>query len=126
MQLLSVGQMTEADRLAVAGGTESFTLMCHAGKAVAEAAEALAPQGDILVVAGRGNNGGDGFVAAAELAARGRNVSVTLLCKPDSLKGDAALAAQQWKGELLPFTPASIGRPGLVVDAIFGAGPDRP
>lgn len=126
MELLSVGQMTEADRLAVAGGAESFTLMRHAGKAVAEAAEALAPQGDILVVAGRGNNGGDGFIAAAELAARGRNVSVTLLCKPETLKGDAARAAKEWRGALLPFTPSSIGRPSLIVDAIFGAGLDRP
>jgi len=38
------------------------------------------------VVAGRGNNGGDGFVAAAELEARGREVSVILLCERDSLR----------------------------------------
>jgi NAD(P)H-hydrate repair Nnr-like enzyme with NAD(P)H-hydrate epimerase domain len=50
----------------------------------------LVEQGPILVVAGRGNNGGDGFVAAAELAARGREVSVILLCERDSLQGDAA------------------------------------
>ena len=42
------------------------------------------------MIAGRGNNGGDGFVAAAELAARGREVSVILLCERDSLQGDAA------------------------------------
>ena len=51
----------------------------------------LVEEGPILVVAGRGNNGGDGFVAAAELAARGREVSVILLCERDSLQGDAAL-----------------------------------
>ena len=50
----------------------------------------LVEEGPIVVVAGPGNNGGDGFVAAAELAARGREVSVILLCERDSLKGDAA------------------------------------
>ena len=56
----------------------------------------LAEEGPIVVVAGRGNNGGDGFVAAAELAARGREVSVILLCERDSLQGDAASAARGW------------------------------
>ena len=65
--------------------------MLSAGQAVAEAAMDLVEEGPILVVAGRGNNGGDGFVAAAELAARGREVSVILLCERDSLQGDAAL-----------------------------------
>ena len=72
-------------------GTPGFALMLSAGQAVAEAAMDLAEEGPILVVAGRGNNGGDGFVAAAELAARGREVSVILLCERDSLQGDAAL-----------------------------------
>ncbi|MBY0383391.1 MAG: NAD(P)H-hydrate dehydratase [Xanthobacteraceae bacterium] len=126
MQLLNVEQMTAADRLTIEGGTPGFALMQRAGEAVAEAAERLAPHGDILVVAGRGNNGGDGFVAATVLAGRGRKVAVALLCKPDSLKGDAACAAGEWKGSLLPFTPGAIGKPALIIDAIFGAGLDRP
>jgi len=126
MQLLNVEQMKEADRLTIEGGTPGFTLMRRAGEAVAEAAERLAPAGDILVVAGRGNNGGDGFIAAATLAARGRKVAVALLCKPDTLSGDAALAAREWTGDLLPFSPGSIGQPSLIIDALFGAGLDRP
>jgi hydroxyethylthiazole kinase-like uncharacterized protein yjeF len=93
---------------------------------VAEAAIDLVEEGPIVVVAGRGNNGGDGFVAAAELAARGREVSVILLCERDSLKGDAALAARGWKYPVLPFNPQAIGKPALIIDALFGAGLDRP
>ena len=78
------------------------------------------------MVAGPGNNGGDGFVAAAELAARGREVSVILLCERDSLQGDAASAARGWKYPVLPFNPQAIGRPALIIDALFGAGLDRP
>jgi hydroxyethylthiazole kinase-like uncharacterized protein yjeF len=93
---------------------------------VAEAAMGLVEEGPIMVVAGRGNNGGDGFVAAAELAARGRDVSVILLCERDSLQGDAALAARGWKYPVLPFNPQAIGKPALIIDALFGAGLNRP
>lgn len=126
MELLTVEEMQEADRLTIAGGTEGFVLMQHAGRAVADAAAALSPSGPIVVVAGRGNNGGDGFIAAADLLARGRDVSVLLLCSRDSLKGDAARAAQEWKGEVLPCAPQSLGDPALIIDALFGAGLDRP
>jgi hydroxyethylthiazole kinase-like uncharacterized protein yjeF len=125
MELLSVAEMTCADALAVKAGVDSFTLMQRAGQAVAAAAQMLAPAGDIVVVAGPGNNGGDGFIAATDLAARGRNVAVALLGKLDSLKGDAARAAKAWHGPLLPFAPQSLGKPALIIDALFGAGLDR-
>jgi hydroxyethylthiazole kinase-like uncharacterized protein yjeF len=117
--------MERADRLAIAAGTPGFALMLSAGQAVAEAAMNLVEEGPIVVVAGPGNNGGDGFVAAAELAARGREVSVILLCERDSLQGDAASAARGWKYPVLPFNPQAIGRPALIIDALFGAGLDR-
>ncbi|MCA6110583.1 NAD(P)H-hydrate dehydratase [Bradyrhizobium cenepequi] len=126
MEVLTTAEMERADRLTIAEGTPGFALMMSAGQAVAEAAMDLAEEGPILVVAGRGNNGGDGFVAAAELAARGREVSVILLCERDSLKGDAALAARGWKYPVLPFNPQAIGKPALIIDALFGAGLDRP
>ncbi|MCC8960721.1 bifunctional ADP-dependent NAD(P)H-hydrate dehydratase/NAD(P)H-hydrate epimerase, partial [Bradyrhizobium sp. Pear77] len=68
----------------------------------------------------------DGFVAAAELAARGREVSVILPCERDSLQGDAALAAKGWKYPVLPFNPQALGKPALIIDALFGAGLNRP
>ncbi|MDB5501242.1 MAG: bifunctional ADP-dependent (S)-NAD(P)H-hydrate dehydratase/NAD(P)H-hydrate epimerase [Tardiphaga sp.] len=126
MEVLTTAEMAVADRLTIAGGTSGFDLMCDAGRAVADAAVDLAEEGPILVVVGRGNNGGDGFIAATELAKRGRQVSVILLCDRATLKGDAALAAQTWAGKVLPCDPASIGAPALIIDALFGAGLDRP
>ena len=125
MEVLTTAEMERADRLAIAAGTPGFALMLSAGQAVAEAAMYLVEEGPILVVAGRGNNGGDGFVAAAELAARGREVSVILLCERDNLQGDAASAARGWKYPVLPFNPQAIGRPALIIDALFGAGLNR-
>lgn len=126
MELLTTDEMARADELTIAAGTPGFELMRAAGRAVADAANDLAEEGAILVVAGRGNNGGDGFVAAAELAAQGRDVSVILLCDRATLKGDAALAAKGWKGEVLPCDPSLIRSPALIIDALFGAGLDRP
>ena len=126
MEVLSTAEMERADRLTIAAGTPGFALMLSAGQAVAEAAMDLVEEGPMLVVAGSGNNGGDGFVAAAELAARGREVSVILLCERDSLQGDAASAARGWKYPVLPFNPQAIGRPALIIDALFGAGLNRP
>ncbi|HEX3114496.1 MAG TPA: NAD(P)H-hydrate dehydratase [Bradyrhizobium sp.] len=126
MEVLTTAEMERADRLTIAAGTPGFALMLSAGQAVAQAAMDLVEEGSILVVAGPGNNGGDGFVAAAELAARGREVSIILLCERDSLKGDAASAARGWKYPVLPFNPQAIGKPALIIDALFGAGLDRP
>ncbi len=125
MEVLTSSEMERADRFTIAEGIPGFALMLSAGQAVAEAAMDLVAEGPILVVAGRGNNGGDGFVAAAELAARGREVSVILLCERESLRGDAASAARGWKHPVLPFNPQAIGRPALIVDALFGAGLNR-
>jgi hydroxyethylthiazole kinase-like uncharacterized protein yjeF len=126
MEVLTTSEMERADQLTIAAGTPGFALMMSAGQAVAEAAMDLAEDGPIVVVAGRGNNGGDGFVAAAELAARGREVSVVLLCERDSLHGDAASAARGWKYPVLPFNPQALGKPALIIDALLGAGLNRP
>jgi ADP-dependent NAD(P)H-hydrate dehydratase / NAD(P)H-hydrate epimerase len=126
MEVLTTAEMERADRLAIAAGTPGFSLMLSAGQAVAAAAMDLVEEGPILVIAGPGNNGGDGFVAAAELAARSREVSVILLCERESLQGDAASAARGWKYPVLPFNPQAIGKPALIIDALFGAGLDRP
>jgi hydroxyethylthiazole kinase-like uncharacterized protein yjeF len=125
MEVLTTAEMERADRLTIAAGTPGFALMLSAGQAIAETARDLVEEGPILVVAGPGNNGGDGFVAAAELAAQGREVSVSLMCERDALKGDAASAAKGWKHPILPFTAQAIGKPALIIDALFGAGLSR-
>src|SRR2546422_3888890 len=122
MEVLTTTEMERADRLTIAAGTPGFALMMSAGQAVAEAAMDLVEAGAIVVVAGGGNNGGDGFVAAAELAARGREVSVILLCERDSLQGGGALAARGWEYSVVPVKPPAVGKPGLIIYSLFGAG----
>jgi hydroxyethylthiazole kinase-like uncharacterized protein yjeF len=80
----------------------------------------------VAVVAGPGNNGGDGFVAARILAERGYRVRMLLVGNPDRLKGDAALAAQRWQGPTTAAAPAALMPADVVIDALFGAGLDRP
>ncbi len=127
IELLTSEEMNEADRLAIAGGIPGFALMEKAGLAVAEAVQEMAPpDGRVRVVAGPGNNGGDGFVAAAALSARGYDVRVFLLGERRRLKGDAARAAQTWNGPMEPFDADALAAADVVVDALFGAGLDRP
>jgi hydroxyethylthiazole kinase-like uncharacterized protein yjeF len=127
IELLSTAEMGEADRLAIAGGVPGIDLMEQAGAAVAGFVAAHHPVTDrVVVVAGPGNNGGDGFVAARLLAARGHRVDVLLAGDAGRLKGDAALAAKEWNGTVLPAQPGAIHGAGVVIDALFGAGLDRP
>ncbi|HZL00912.1 MAG TPA: NAD(P)H-hydrate epimerase, partial [Caulobacteraceae bacterium] len=96
-EILTVDQMAAADRAAVAAGTAGVELMERAGAAVAQAiAERFSPR-DTLVLAGPGNNGGDGYVAARLLAERGWPVRIEALAPPAS--PDAVAAAARWAGE---------------------------
>jgi ADP-dependent NAD(P)H-hydrate dehydratase / NAD(P)H-hydrate epimerase len=123
LEVLTPAEMAEADRLTIAAGTPGIVLMEAAGAAVAEAALArLDPGGGILVLAGPGNNGGDGFVAARLLAEAGRKVRVALLGAGERLVGDAAIAAGRHGGPVELLTPATALDADLVVDALFGAG----
>lgn len=127
IEILSNAEMAQADGLAIAGGIAGIELMEHAGNAVAEAAAArCAPGSRVVVVAGPGNNGGDGLVAARLLAARGYAATVLFSGAPERLKGDAALAAKAWAGPLAAAAPGALDGADLVIDALFGAGLDRP
>ena len=120
--LLSVAQMAEADRAAIASGTPGSALMQNAGDAVAqEIARRWSPR-PVTVLCGPGNNGGDGFVVAAGLARTGWPVRVALLGSRDRLHGDAQFHAMRWKGEIDAVTPAAVESAALVVDALFGSG----
>ena len=116
--------MRAVDRWAIEEvGIPSLELMEAAGRAVAEAVGELAPQGPVRVVCGKGNNGGDGLVAARYLREAGFEVEALLLWPVEELSGDAAanlarVGAEHVTGELAPRLAGS----GVVVDAIFGTG----
>jgi len=123
--LLSAKQMGEADRLTVASGIDSITLMENAGRPVAfEIAKRWTPC-PVVVLCGPGSNGGDGFVAARRLAEAGWPVRVALLGPRESLRGAAAHHAALWRGPLEALSQAALDGAELVVDAIFGAGLSR-
>jgi hydroxyethylthiazole kinase-like uncharacterized protein yjeF len=127
IELLTPAEMAEADRLTIAGGTPGMALMEKAGRAVADAVSDRHPPGTtVVVVAGPGNNGGDGYVAGRVLAGRGFSVEILLLGERGRLKGDAALAATRWAGPTVPAEPDGLRGAGVVIDALFGAGLDRP
>jgi hydroxyethylthiazole kinase-like uncharacterized protein yjeF len=125
IELLTTAEMAEADRLAVAGGTPSIELMENAGRAVADAVCRISQGRRIAVVAGPGNNGGDGFVAARYLAQRGREVKVAFVGDRARLRGDAALAAGRWDGPVVDVPAEGFAGYDVIVDALFGAGLDR-
>jgi hydroxyethylthiazole kinase-like uncharacterized protein yjeF len=124
-ELLTTAEMAEADRLAIAGGVPRITLMKNAGRAVADVSCRSVECRRVVVVAGPGNNGGDGFVAARYLAERGYVVRVCFVGERTRLRGDAALAAEQWTGPVEEASPAKLAGCDLIIDALFGAGLDR-
>ncbi len=127
-ELLTAEEMGRADALAIAQGVPGLVLMENAGRAVADAAAALAPRpgAAIAVVCGPGNNGGDGFVAARLLREQGYRVRLGLLGSRDALKGDAATMAKRWGEPVEPLGTATLTDADLVIDALFGAGLARP
>jgi hydroxyethylthiazole kinase-like uncharacterized protein yjeF len=116
--------MRAVDRWAIEEmGVPSLELMEAAGRAVAEVVGELAPEGPVRVLCGKGNNAGDGLVAARYLREAGFEVEALLLWPAEELSGDAAaslarFAAEHVSGDLAPRLAGS----GAVVDAIFGTG----
>jgi len=101
MEILTAAEMAATDRRTVEGfGVPMATLMENAGAAVARfCLEQYAAAQRIVVLCGKGNNGGDGFVAARRLAAAGRNVKVLLLGRAEDMKGEAAAALRALEEE---------------------------
>jgi NAD(P)H-hydrate epimerase len=118
--------MARADAMAVAGGVPGRALMEAAGAAVAEAVRRRWRGGPIVVLAGPGNNGGDGWVAARLLRDAGFRVTLALHGDRERLTGDAAEAAMRFGGAATPATPEALRRAGLIVDALYGSGARLP
>ena len=134
MKILTAQEMREVDRLTTARyRVPGLTLMENAGKSVAEFIQARFPnlaRRHIVVLCGKGNNGGDGFVAARYLRKMGAKPEVRFFGDPREAKGNAAANLKRWKtasGKLqvdkagkddeLKFTSDSI-----IVDALLGTG----
>jgi hydroxyethylthiazole kinase-like uncharacterized protein yjeF len=133
MKITTAAEMREIDRVTTETfGVPSLTLMENAGAAVARFVIAKYPKAwRFTIVCGKGNNGGDGFVAARKLGDQGRRATIVLLCDPAELKGDAAemfarmrleplvvKSAEQLRGEAV----AMALKADVIVDAILGTG----
>lgn len=125
-QILSVAQSRAADCAAMAAGVAGTALMETAGQAAARAIMARWMRRPTIVLCGPGNNGGDGYVVARALREARWPVSVYSLSDPARLKGDAAWARDAWGGAIGAIDEAAPERAGLIVDALFGTGLDRP
>ncbi|HEY7952990.1 MAG TPA: NAD(P)H-hydrate dehydratase [Solirubrobacteraceae bacterium] len=119
-------QMRAIDRWAIdEQGVPSLDLMERAGQGVTRAVEQTAADGPVLVVCGKGNNGGDGLVVARLLRDAGRRVSVLCTAPLEELSGDAAANLARLPGE--PPRQVSEGMTALaeaavIVDALLGTG----
>lgn len=128
--LLEPQEMAQADRLTIVGGTPGFALMENAGFGVANVVCRHFTQGArAVVLAGIGNNGGDGFIAAEVLKRRGFIVKVALALPAGrtaaDISGDAARAFAGYRGDVEPAAAGSFGGADLIVDALYGAGLSR-
>ena len=119
--LLDVRQMAQAGRLSVAAGISGIALMHNAGRAVAREIQLRWSPRTVTVLCGPGNNGGDGFVVALQLADAGWPVRLALLGVREDLRGEAAYHAALWHGPVELVSHAVLQGAELVVDALFGA-----
>jgi NAD(P)H-hydrate epimerase len=137
MKIVTAAEMRQIDRATSERfGVPSTTLMENAGSAVAGfVAERWPDAGRIVVVCGKGNNGGDGMVAARRLSQAGKQVVVALMGRPSELKGDAAEMFEQLPMEALELTSEAELREAvddgllqcdLILDAILGTGVKPP
>lgn len=125
--LLDPREMNEADRLTIAAGTPGFALMERAGAAVADELHKAFPAARrVAILTGPGNNGGDGYVAGRRLLEAGLQVALYAALDPSSLTGDAAEAAARYAGATGTLDAFVPGEADVVIDALFGAGLDRP
>jgi NAD(P)H-hydrate epimerase len=137
MKALTAAQMREADRLTTERyGISGQELMENAGTAIAQfLREKFGEFGGrkILVLCGKGNNGGDGMVVARLLKDFGAAPRVYLFANPGSVEGDAAINLKRWQRGLgewnvvtseaeWEFARAALGDADLIVDALLGTG----
>ena len=130
MKILTAAEMREVDRATIERGIPGLILMENAGSRVVDfLCETFAPlqSHSVVVVCGKGNNGGDGFVIARQLFTRNlcRELTVVELFDPAELKGDALANRHMLEACGCPVTRGLRNEPNcatVVVDAILGTG----
>ncbi len=140
MKALTAAEMREVDRLTTERyGISSAQLMENAGKAVADFTlhqvllRFQSPVRQVIVLCGKGNNGGDGFVVARHLRPEIRHTTVLLFGSPSELRGDPALNFQRWRdegGETIVIEneaawtadSSRVASADVILDALFGTG----
>jgi NAD(P)H-hydrate epimerase len=122
--LLDAEQMRATDKWAIdTKGVPSLELMERAGEGLADIVTKTVPAGRVAVVCGKGNNGGDGFVAARYLRQTGREVSVLTVFDPEFIDGDAAEMLRKLPGpKPEAFAAEKLNRVQAIVDAVLGTG----
>ncbi len=122
--LPDAAQQRELDQWAInERGIAGLDLMERAGAGLAAVVSQRSPDGLIAVVCGKGNNGGDGFVAARLLREQSREVRVLALAAPDEYRGEARVNLERLPGEPAePFSPQRLDGASVIVDAILGTG----
>jgi ADP-dependent NAD(P)H-hydrate dehydratase / NAD(P)H-hydrate epimerase len=123
--LHSAEQVRQLDAQLIAAGTPGFELMTRAAHAAWRALRRRWPEtGEITVLAGRGNNAGDGYLIAALAQRAGWRVRVLAVGDSAQLAGDAALARDEAVAAGLPVLAwrADLPLAGVVVDALLGTG----
>ena len=124
----SADEMRALDAWAIEDqGVPSLDLMERAGAEVARIVTAMAPDGPVRVVCGKGNNGGDGLVVARLLRERGLDAHALLLAGADELSPDARanferLEDEAWREAGASELPALLEGSGAIVDAMLGTG----
>jgi hydroxyethylthiazole kinase-like uncharacterized protein yjeF len=122
--LYDAAEMRAADAWAIeTQGVASIELMERAGEGLARVTAAAAKAGPVRIVVGKGNNGGDGLVAARLLREDGHTVDVLAAADVDGLKGDAEVNLRRLPGSPPePFAAERLHGSGVVVDALLGTG----
>jgi ADP-dependent NAD(P)H-hydrate dehydratase / NAD(P)H-hydrate epimerase len=121
--LLDAEQQRAADGWAIESGEPGIRLMERAGAGLVDRLVTRVPDGQIAVVCGKGNNGGDGLVAARRLRELGRDVDVLMLAPGDELRGDALANFERLPGAAAaPFSATALDGATVIVDAILGTG----
>jgi hydroxyethylthiazole kinase-like uncharacterized protein yjeF len=121
--LLDAKSMRATDAWAIeTKGVPSLDLMERAGEGLARVIAERAPAGRIAIVCGKGNNGGDGLVAARLLRAAGRDVELHAVWPAQWMQGDAQEQVKRLGAEPEPFDAARLDRAHVIVDALLGTG----